>query len=316
MKKIIVLFASITFYLYSSAQSNDMLLFDLGQHEGSLSIPLLFGNASHGISPVKKKIRVSTGVTLEYVEQGNTNGTAVLFLHGFPDSWKSFEQVMQYLPGNLHVLSFSQRGFGGSSKPLSGYKISELAADVAAFVDALHLGQVIVAGHSMGSTVLQRFVLDYPEKVKAVVMMGAVSTFTDKKDLQDLGVWIANTQSDPDIDFVTDFQQGTIARPVSKPFFDSLIAESMKLPLVAWKGILKDMFATDYIQEMNKINKPALIVWGTEDKIALLKDQIAIQKAIRGSKFISYEGAGHSFHWEDPETFAHDLINFIKLINK
>jgi hypothetical protein len=38
-----------------------------------------------------KRIALKTGVELEYIEQGNDNGIAVIFLHGISDSWHSFE---------------------------------------------------------------------------------------------------------------------------------------------------------------------------------------------------------------------------------
>ena len=55
---------------------------------------------------------------------------------------------------------------------------------------------------------------------------------------------------------------------------------------------------------------PTLIVWGDQDAIAPETEQQRLHRAIRGSKFLSYEDTGHAPHWEQPERFAADLAAF------
>src|SRR5688500_17657099 len=113
-------------------------------------------NNAPGISI--KTIRLSTGVQLEYAEQGDPSGIPVIMLHGFTDSWKSFEPVLPYLPKSLHVFVLSQRGHGNSSKAAATYKPADFANDVAAFIKETKLQPVVIVGHSMGSTNAQCFV--------------------------------------------------------------------------------------------------------------------------------------------------------------
>src|SRR5688500_14649676 len=63
------------------------------------------------------RIRLSTGVELEYTEQGIRGNTAVVFLHGITDSRISFEETFLHLPSYIHAFALSQRGHGASSKP-------------------------------------------------------------------------------------------------------------------------------------------------------------------------------------------------------
>ena len=69
--------------------------------------------------PMKKLVSLSTGVRIEYVEQGNAeaDGVPVIFLHGVTDSWRSFERVLPLLPPSIHAFALSQRGHGDSSRP-------------------------------------------------------------------------------------------------------------------------------------------------------------------------------------------------------
>ena len=50
-------------------------------------------------------ISLSTGVRMEYVEHGNTEGVPVIFLHGVTDSWRSFERVLPLLPPGIHAFA-------------------------------------------------------------------------------------------------------------------------------------------------------------------------------------------------------------------
>ncbi len=59
---------------------------------------------------MEKFVSLSTGVRMEYVEQGPADGVPVVFLHGVTDSWRSFVGVLRHLPPTVHALAISQRG--------------------------------------------------------------------------------------------------------------------------------------------------------------------------------------------------------------
>lgn len=74
-------------------------------------------------------VSLSTGMRIEYVEQGQAaaDGVPAIFLHGVTDSWRSFEVVLPLLPPSLHALVLSQRGHGDSSRPTSGYRLVDMS---------------------------------------------------------------------------------------------------------------------------------------------------------------------------------------------
>ncbi|HTV21071.1 MAG TPA: alpha/beta fold hydrolase, partial [Polyangiaceae bacterium] len=78
----------------------------------------LLGGGHHGdAAPSLHRVQLSTGVELEYLEQGAPNGTPVVFLHGFTDSHRSFDRNLPSFPRRFHVFALDQRGHGNSSKP-------------------------------------------------------------------------------------------------------------------------------------------------------------------------------------------------------
>src|SRR3712207_8581447 len=77
--------------------------------------------------------------------------------------------------------------FRSASRPAAGYRPRDFAADVAAFLDSQGLDSAVIAGHSMGSTVALRFALDYPERTRGLVPMGALVRFATNPVI--VGFW-------------------------------------------------------------------------------------------------------------------------------
>jgi non-heme chloroperoxidase len=74
--------------------------------------------------------RLSTGPRLRYAEQGVREGHAIVFLHGWPDSWFSFSRVLPLLSPEYHAFAPDQRGHGESERPEYCYTPDGFAADV------------------------------------------------------------------------------------------------------------------------------------------------------------------------------------------
>jgi pimeloyl-ACP methyl ester carboxylesterase len=246
------------------------------------------------------------------VEQGDPGGTPVLLLHGYTDSWHSFDLVRPLLPGSMRVIAPSLRGHGTSDRPATGYTPSELASDVREFLDALHLPYAVIVGHSMGSTIAQRVAIDYPDRVLGLVLVATFKTHKGHDVIADLWNDGVSTLSDPiDPAFAREFQEKTLALPVSPAFFQTVVNESLRLPAHVWKAALKGLIESDFSNELSRISAPTFIVWGDGDLYLQRDDQEAIRDVIRGSTLAVYPEVGHAPHWEVPSRFARDLTEFV-----
>jgi len=260
-----------------------------------------------------KSITLPTHVTLPYVEQGDSAGVPVLLLHGVTDSWRSFERVLPHLPSSLHVFALSQRGHGDAERPLTGYSFHDFAADAAAFIDTLQLGPVVLVGHSMGSGVAQRFALNYPDRLRGLVLEGSFATLHANPAVREFWDSAVSRLVDPiDPHFVREFQQSTLAQPVPPAFFETIVQESLKVPARVWKAAFSTFLQEDWSGELGKITAPTLIVWGDQDAFCPRSDQDMLVAAIPGSRLLVYSDAGHDPHWEEPERFAADLTAFLE----
>jgi non-heme chloroperoxidase len=128
---------------------------------------------------VPQIITLSNGVNLEYAEKGDKNKTAIIFLHGYSDSWHSFEIVMKMLPPDFHLIALSLRGHGNSSKPDKGYHPKDFANDLSLFIKEKKFGTSIIVGHSLGGYIAQQFAIIYPELIKALVFIDTDAHFAD-----------------------------------------------------------------------------------------------------------------------------------------
>ena len=167
---------------------------------------------------MQKFVSLKTGVRMEYVEQGNPDGLPVVLLHGVTDSWRSFERVLPRLPADVHALAISARGHGDSSRPEHGYGLSDMSRDLDAFMDAVGLPPAVIVGHSMGSTVAQRFAIEYPGRVRALVLEGAFMPRPANDEVRKFLDEVLALKDPIDPAFARAFQQSTLAQPVPPEF--------------------------------------------------------------------------------------------------
>lgn len=264
--------------------------------------------APSGVSAVQS-IDLPTGVRLQYVERGDPTGAPVLLLHGFTDSWRSFELVLPHLPTSIRAIALSQRGHGDADRPVAGYGPREFAADLAAFVDALALSPVVVVGHSLSTIVAQRFALDRPERTLGLVLVSW------RGYPRQSAVAVLASLTDPiDPGFVRRFQVESLAQPVPAAFLDAMMRESFKVPARVWRAVVEAFVADEFSAELGAIAVPTLVVWGDQDVTCPRSEQEALAATIVGSRLVVYPGAGHALHWEEPARFAADLAAFVEMV--
>jgi pimeloyl-ACP methyl ester carboxylesterase len=253
------------------------------------------------------------GLRLDYVEQGDRTGVPVVLLHGVTDSWRSFEPVLPHLPASMHALAVSQRGHGDSDRPAGGYAPLHFAEDLATFLDALDLGPAIIVGHSMSSSIAQRFALEHPAHTLGLVLVASMRAWRSTPAVVDFWRTTVASLRDPiDPALARDFQLSTLAAPVAPAFLDTVVQESLKVPARVWRGVFSAFIGDDFSAELDAITAPALIVWGDRDAFCPGEDQVALATAIADSTLRVYAGTGHALHWEQPARFAADLVAWVE----
>jgi pimeloyl-ACP methyl ester carboxylesterase len=244
------------------------------------------------------------------VDAGARDGPAVVFLHGYADSWRSFERVLGHLPPWLRAIVPTQRGHGDAPKPERAYGVADFARDLVLLLDALELERATLVASSSAGFTAQKLALDRPERVDALVLLGTPWSLAERAASTGFPAAVAELRDPVDPAFVRDFVVGTSSERVPGDVLEEMIAESAKLPAHVWKQTLAGLLAAQP-PPAGAIRTPALVVWGDRDAIIPREDPERLCAAIPGSRLLVYAGAGHAVHWEEPERVASDVVSLV-----
>ncbi|MDC0718894.1 alpha/beta fold hydrolase [Nannocystis bainbridge] len=257
---------------------------------------LLDGEAS----PVEHTLALSTGIDLAYHELGDPDGDAVIFLHGYTDTSRSFMPTalaLHELDDDYRLYVLDQRGHGGSSMPPASacaaapeqcFAPAELAADVIAFMDAKGIARASIVGHSMGSFVAQELGLSHPQRVDKLVLIGTAAGVAGNVVLQDYvladpveGAWKAGFEAqglqfpedvyeldplDAEADAQAWIEGAWVVDPAADPaFLAAIAAETAATRMGTWIGAARALLQTDNTTRLHDLSVPTLILWATQD---------------------------------------------------
>ncbi|TPG33937.1 alpha/beta fold hydrolase [Flavobacterium pectinovorum] len=122
---------------------------------------------------VQQQIQIKD-TSIHLVEAGNKSKQTILFLHGYPENWEAFKDLMNILKNDYHVLAIDLPGIGKSEKINSSDKFS-IAVFVKDLIEKLNLSNIILAGHDCGGMITYSFIRHFANKVsKAIIMNTAI----------------------------------------------------------------------------------------------------------------------------------------------
>lgn len=258
------------------------------------------------------RLALSTGVTLVCAIQGDPDGMPLLLLHGVTDSHRSFEPLMAELPDEIYTVALTARGHGDSEKPEGRYGARQFADDTAAALDALGLGSAVVFGHSMGSMTALRLALDHPGRVRGLALAGAMPVLKGLAEVEAFHREAIVPLTDPaPRELAVEFQASTLTRAVPTEFFETVVAESLKVPARVWRAAFEGLLAEDLTGRLHELPAPTRLFWGEHDRYATRRAQELILTRVRGAELQVFHGLDHAPHWEDPAGIGRALRDFL-----
>lgn len=101
------------------------------------------------------RVRLASGIELAVWDSGPKDAPALIFLHGFPESHRSWRHQIAHFADRYRCVAPDQRGYGQSSKPqdVAAYTTDKLIMDVFQLADALGIEQFTIVGHDWGGAI-------------------------------------------------------------------------------------------------------------------------------------------------------------------
>jgi non-heme chloroperoxidase len=266
----------------------------------------------------------STNIDLYYEDHGE--GQAVVLIHGFPLDGRSWEkQTAALLDAGYRVITYDRRGFGQSSQVTTGYDYDTFAADLNVVLETLNLNNVVLAGFSMGTGEVGRYLGTYGSaRVAKAAFLAPLEPFLIKSDDNPDGAapmeffeGIADTVKADRYAYFTAFYSDFYNLDVN---LGSRISEEVvrhSWDTAAGSGFFAAAAApltwpTDFRGDIPKIDVPTLILQGTEDRILPIDSTgRPFAKLVPQADFVEVDGAPHGLLWTHAAEVNEALLAFL-----
>lgn len=251
---------------------------------------------------------------------------AIILLHGFASSNFSWREVIKPLSSFGTVIAFDRPAFGLTERPMewdgeNPYSTEYQAKLVVGLMDKFHIDQAILVGNSAGGSIAALTALNYPQRVKALVLVDAAiysgggspswaAWLIKTPQVQHIGPLIARRIKDWGVDFA----QSAWHNP---DLINEQIWEGYNKPLMAenWDQALWHLTAAskelNLDQRLNELTLPVLVITGDDDRIVPTPDSIQLAKDIAGAELAVIPECGHVPQEECPQAFLEFTTDFI-----
>jgi len=287
-----------------------------------------------------ERFALPTGVELDVALGGDPANPPIIFLHGFPESHRTWRHQLPELAKDFFVVAPDQRGFARSSKPpaVSDYAPDKTVGDLIALADALGIGRFVLVGHDWGGAIAWMAALTRADRVEKLIIINAPHPYVFQKSLIEDADQRAASQyirafRNPGLEKHIEsigleaFFEGSFAKHVDA----TKVGEERAVYLDQWSqpGAMTAMLnwyrASSIIvpeigeqaeppaflsQPFPPLQMPVLVIWGLGDT-ALLPCQLDGLDALVPDLTIVKVDAGHFVPWENPEAVTQAIRGFL-----
>ena len=269
-------------------------------------------------------ITANDGARIFYKDWGK--GQPVLFSHGWPLSSDAWDAQMQFLGTNgYRVIAHDRRSHGRSDQTWDGNNMDQYADDLQVLIETLDLKDIVLIGHSTGGGEITHYVGRHgSSRVAKVVLIGAVPPLMVKTE--------ANPGGLP-IEVFDGIRQGTSAdrsqfyKDLTIPFYgynrpgakvsegvrEAFWLQGMMGGIKGQLDCIHEFSEVDYTPDLEKFDKPTLIIHGSDDQIVPIDASgRKSHEIVKGSILKVYEGSPHGLATTEADRLNADLLEFIR----
>jgi 3-oxoadipate enol-lactonase len=238
----------------------------------------------------------SDGARIHYEVHGS--GAPVLLIMGLGSNAYGWYRTIPWLSERHAALAFDNRGTGRSDVPEGGYLIAQMAADAAAVLDATGHDGAHVVGASLGGMIAQRFALQYPQRLRSLVLVcttpGGAHAVRASDDVM---AALVQGGEDPSTVYRRNawFLYSEDTRTNHPERIEEDIEYRSKIPTspTGYFGQIQAAMRHDAWDELPSITVPTLVVHGDADLLVPTRNGQLLAQRIPGAELVLVPGAGH-----------------------
>jgi pimeloyl-ACP methyl ester carboxylesterase len=253
--------------------------------------------------------RIDTDAVTLHVEQAGTGAPALVFLHYWGGSSRTWHPVIARLAGTARCVAIDHRGWGRSDAPTSAYATGDMAADATAVITALGLDDYIVVGHSMGGKVAQLLATRRPRGLRGLVLVAPAparpAPIPDVVRAQMRAAYESRASVEATLDGVLRHA------PLDDELREQVVQDSLAGAPAAKDAWPAHTIGEDGSGELDRIEVPVLVLTGEHDRVEpaeLMRSHVLPH--IPGATLEIVPGSGHLMPLEQPGALSARIAAF------
>ena len=263
-------------------------------------------------------IQLADKTNIHYVQKGD-KGPNLILIHGFCSSVYTWKDVMEPLARDMRVYALDMMGFGFSDKPEKAeYSYGSFAKVVREFMDKKGIQTATIAGNSMGGGITVKFASMFPERTERIILVDSAG-YAHKRvkglnllSKPVLGKFLFSLNSPTAMRFIlqqTSFHNDNRVTPErAQAYFQPFRTAGAAMAA----GRAMESISTNSLEEdIKKINKPTLIIWGKNDVLIPFEYAKKFESDIKGSKLMAIPNCGHLSEEEKPDEVVAAIRDFV-----
>jgi pimeloyl-ACP methyl ester carboxylesterase len=290
----------------------------------------------------QRRVPLSTGITMNVALAGPEDAPPVIFVHGFPESHRTWREIAARLEARFRLIMPDLRGFGQTDRPqdVAAYAAETLIADIFALADALGIDRFALVGHDWGGAIAWAAALRGNPRIERLVIVNSPHPLIFQRSL------IENEAQRAASQYICAFRDPRMEAGIEAMGFPAFFEKSFskhvdlaKIPAEERQRYIDDWSRPGALTAMlnwyrasqivvptpgeqapmpawvergvPKLHIPVRVIWGLEDK-ALLPIQLeAIGEVGDDVEVFPLKCVGHFAPWEAPDQVAEALAPFL-----
>jgi non-heme chloroperoxidase len=262
-------------------------------------------------------IEATPGVRIHVQDLGV--GPAVVLVSGFGlDHHLWDRQVRVFTELGYRIVCVSQRGHGLSDRPLHGYDVDRLSADLVTTLERLGIRDATLVGHSFGGQVAFRASASAPQVVSRLVLVGSNAVRASRSDRFPFGAppepvlaaLLADELDDRIAARYKTIRSGFAGDPDAR-LVEWLVRCSLRMPSWAAVACYHSMLTADLLDDIARITHPVLQIIGAADPVHSANGARWLQNQLHDATLVEIPDCGHYPMLEAGDAFDAALATFL-----